>query len=138
MHQPMTQAEISSGSPIPPAARVYLMDDKEFEVLVQNWMEQIAPHYLGVSCFGGPGDMGRDVIGWTTDKKCLGAWDNVQCKHLNRSLSPGDLWPELGKVLWHAHKGDYVLPRRMKFLASKGIGTGAKHVLTTRMRSRRA
>ena len=74
--------------------------------------------------------MGRDVIGWTTEKKCLGPWDNVQCKHLNRSLSPGDLWPELGKVLWHAHKGDYILPRHMKFLASKGIGTGAKHLLT--------
>ena len=106
------------------------MDDNAFEVLVQNWMGRIAPRYLGVERFGGPGDMGRDVIGWTTDKKCLGPWDNVQCKHLNRSLSPGDLWPELGKVLWHAHKGDYILPRQMKFLASKGIGTGAKHLLT--------
>lgn len=126
----MTQAEVSAGPPIPPAARVHLMDDKSFEVLVQNWMTRIAGHYLGIERFGGPGDMGRDVIGWTTDKKCLGPWDNIQCKHLNRSLSPSDLWPELGKILWHAHKGDYVLPRRMKFLASKGIGTGAKHLLT--------
>jgi hypothetical protein len=128
--QPMTQTEISAGPPIPPAARVHLMDDKTFEILVQNWMGRIASQYLGIERFGGPGDMGRDVIGWTTDKKCLGPWDNVQCKHLKRSLHPSDLWPELGKVLWHAHKGDYILPRKMKFLASKGIGTGAKHLLT--------
>lgn len=128
--QPMTQTEVTSGPPIPPAARVHLMDDKAFEVLVQNWMGRVAPQYLGVERFGGPGDMGRDVIGWTTPQKCVGVWDNVQCKHLNRSLSPGDLWPEIGKVLWHASKGDYSLPRSMKFLASKGVGTGAKHLLT--------
>jgi hypothetical protein len=88
MQQPMTQVEVFVGPAIPPAARVHLMDDKQFELFVQSWMGQIAPRYFGVDCFGGPGDMGRDVIGWTTDKKCLGPWDNVQCKHLIRSLSP--------------------------------------------------
>jgi hypothetical protein len=114
----------------PASARVHLMDEDSFELLVQNWIQRIASQYLGIEHFGGSGDMGRDVIGWTTEKKCLGPWDNIQCKHLNRSLSPSDLWPELGKILWHAQRGDYVLPRQMRFLASKGIGTSAKHLLT--------
>ena len=128
--QPMTLSEVTAGPLIPPAARVQLMDDKAFEALVRAWMVRLANRYKGVERFGGPGDMGRDVVGWDSDEKCLGPWDNIQCKHLGRSLAPADLWPELGKVFWHADEADYVLPRYMKFLCSKGIGTGAKHLLT--------
>lgn len=128
--QPMTLNEAIFGPAIPPAARVLLMDDQAFEDLVRAWMVRLQPAYLGVERFGGPGDMGRDVVGWTTDAKCLGVWDNIQCKHLNKPLGPANLWPELGKIFWHADRGDYVLPRAMRFLCSKGIGTGAKHLLT--------
>jgi hypothetical protein len=124
----ITQAIL--GLPIPPAARVQLMDDQAFEHLVRAWMVRLQSGYIGVERFGGPGDMGRDVVGWTTSNKCLGIWDNIQCKHLNKPLGPANLWPELGKIFWHADKGDYILPRSMKFLCSKGIGTGAKHLLT--------
>jgi hypothetical protein len=58
--QPMTQAEIAAGPPIPPVARVQLMDDKAFEALVRAWMARIATRYMGVEKFGGPGDMGRE------------------------------------------------------------------------------
>ena len=126
----MTLNEIAGGPAIPPAARVLLMDDRAFEALVRAWMASLANRYKGVERFGGPGDMGRDVIGWDTGDKCLGPWDNIQCKHLARVLGPADLWPEIGKIFWHADRGDYVLPRYMKFLCSKGIGTGAKHLLT--------
>jgi hypothetical protein len=128
--QPMTMTEISGGPAVPPIARVQLMDDQAFEALVRAWMARLTNRYMGVERFGGPGDMGRDVIGWETDSKCLGIWDNIQCKHLQRALGPANLWPELGKVFWHADRGDYALPRDMKFLCSKGIGTGAKHLLT--------
>jgi hypothetical protein len=83
-----------------PAARVLLMDDQAFEDLVRTWMVRLQPGYKGVERFGGPGDMGRNVVGWTTDSKCVGTWDNVQCKHLNRALGPANLWPELGKIFW--------------------------------------
>lgn len=126
----MTQAEIAAGPQIPPAARVHLMDDTTFEKLVHAWMARLKDKYKGVERFGGPGDMGRDVVGWTTDKKCLGPWDNIQCKRLDSPLAPSQLWPELGKIFWHASKGEYVLPRAMKFLCSKGIGTRAEHLLT--------
>lgn len=128
--QAMTLSQAILGPAIPPAAHVQLMDDKAFEDFVRAWMVRLEPSYKGVERFGGPGDMGRDVVGWTTDNKCLGIWDNVQCKHLNKPLAPANLWPELGKIFWHADRGDYVLPRSMKFLCSKGIGTGAKHLLT--------
>jgi hypothetical protein len=131
---PMIQSEVAAGPPIPPAARVQLMDDQAFEAFVHAWMARLEGKYKGVERFGGPGDMGRDVIGWTTDQKCLGVWDNIQCKRLNVPLSPALLWPELGKIFWHASKGDYALPRGMRFLCSKGIGTGAKHLLTNPQR----
>lgn len=128
--EPMILSEVIFGPAISPAARVLLMDDQAFEALVREWMVRLLPSYQGVERFGGPGDMGRDVVGWTTDNKCLGTWDNIQCKHLNKPLGPANLWPELGKIFWHADRGDYVLPRSMKFLCSRGIGTGAKHLLT--------
>lgn len=106
------------------------MDDAQFEQFVREWMARVKHTYLGIERFGGPGDMGRDVVGWLTDAKCLGPWDNIQCKRLNDVLAPSILWPELGKVFWHADRGDYVLPKAMKFLCSKGIGTTAKHLLT--------
>jgi hypothetical protein len=128
--RPMTRTEILAGPPIPPVARVQLMDDASFEALVRAWMARLSPRYLGVERIGGPGDMGRDVIGWTSAAKCKGEWDNVQCKRLDRVLAPSQLWPELGKIFWHADRGDYAIPRSMKFLCSKGIGTTAKHLLT--------
>jgi hypothetical protein len=123
---------LAGGTPIPPVARVRVMDDGAFEGLIQVWLSQLKAKrgYLGVLRFGGAGDMGRDVIGWTSDKKCEGAWDNIQCKHLAKPLAPTDLWPEIGKVLWHAWKKDYALPRKAEFVCSSGIGTTAKHLLT--------
>ena len=123
---------LAGGTPIPPVARVRVMNDGAFEGLIQIWLSQlkIKRGYLGVLRFGGAGDMGRDVIGWTTDKKCEGIWDNIQCKHHTKPLAPTDLWPEIGKVLWHAWKKDYALPRKAEFVCSSGIGTTAKHLLT--------
>src|SRR4051812_42935112 len=101
------------GAPIPRAARVSIMDDVTFELLVQAWMHATKGKYLGIERFGGAGDMSRDVVGWIDARKCAGVWDNVQCKRLANPLPPAVLWPELGKVLWHVSRGDYVLPRSM-------------------------
>lgn len=118
------------GPPISAAARVSLMDDVAFELLVQAWMPVTKKKYLGIERFGGAGDMGRDVVGWMDAQKCAGVWDNVQCKRLAKPLAPALLWPELGKVLWHVSRADYAIPRSMLFFCSKGIGTTAKHLLT--------
>lgn len=121
-----------SGRQIPAAARVRLMDDDAFEEFTKAWVETLKQSgaYLGVMRFGGSGDMGRDVIGWTTKDKCNGDWDNFQCKRLKAPLPPSKLWVELGKIFWHAARGDYALPHSMQFFCSAGIGTHAKHFLT--------
>jgi len=128
----LTIQQSMSGKPIPAVARVRLMDDEAFEVFTEAWVEALkqAGTYLDVMRFGGSGDMGRDVIGWTTKEKCNGVWDNFQCKRLNAPLPPSKLWVELGKIFWHVAKGDYALPRSMQFFCSAGIGTRAKHLLT--------
>lgn len=126
----LTVSTALMGPPISAAARVSLMDDVAFELLVQAWMPVTKKKYLGIERFGGAGDMGRDVVGWMDAQKCAGVWDNVQCKRLANPLAPAVLWPELGKVLWHVSQGDYAMPRSMLFFCSKGIGTTAKHLLT--------
>jgi hypothetical protein len=106
------------------------MTPSDFELLVKEWVKVCAVNYFGHEHFGGSGDMGRDVVGWLDNSKCLGVWDNYQCKRLGQPLTPTDMWPELGKIFWHVSLGDYVMPRRMKFFCSAGIGTKAKHLLS--------
>ena len=129
---PVSSLPLAGGRAITPVARVRLMEDAAFEALVEVWMSQLKKSrgYLGTLRFGGAGDMGRDVIGWTTKDKCAGIWDNIQCKRLSKALAPTDLYPEIGKILWHAWKGDYALPRASQFACSAGVGTTAKHLLT--------
>jgi len=126
----LTMTQALYGAPIPAAARVRLMSPPDFELLVKEWVKVCAGKYLGHEHFGGAGDMGRDVAGWADDSKCLGLWDNYQCKRLTDPLTPTDVWPELGKIFWHVSMGDYVMPRSMKFFCSAGIGTKAKHLFS--------
>jgi len=126
----LTMMQALHGEPIPPAARVRLMAPTEFELLVKEWVKTCSKKYFGHEHFGGAGDMGRDVAGWLDKHKCLGVWDNYQCKRLGDPLTPTDIWPELGKIFWHVSLGDYVMPRAMKFFCSAGIGTKAKHLFS--------
>jgi hypothetical protein len=112
----LTMTQALYGAPIPAAARVRLMSPPDFELLVKEWVKVCAGKYLGHEHFGGAGDMGRDVAGWADDSKCLGLWDNYQCKRLTDPLTPTDVWPELGKVFWHVSMGDYVMPRSMNLV----------------------
>jgi len=126
----LTMSQALYGAPIPAAARVRLMSPSDFELLVKEWVKVCALKYLDHEHFGGAGDMGRDVAGWLDQNKCLGLWDNYQCKRLADPLTPTDVWPELGKIFWHVSKGDYVMPRSMKFFCSSGVGTKAKHLFS--------
>ena len=58
-----------------------------------------------------------------------GAWDNYQCKHYDHRLAPGDVWPEIGKLLVHTHRGALSVPQRYVFVAPQGAGTTLSKLL---------
>jgi hypothetical protein len=126
----LTMSQALYGAPIPPSAHVRLLSPTDFELLVKEWVKTCKNKYFGHEHFGGGGDMGRDVAGWLDKHKCLGVWDNYQCKRLGDPLTPTDIWPELGKIFWHVSLNDYVMPREMRFFCSSGIGTKAKHLFS--------
>ena len=52
-----------------------------------------------------------------------GDWDNYQCKHYGKPLTPTDIWVELGKLIYHSYSKVYLPPKRCFFVAPRGVGT---------------
>lgn len=67
--------------------------------------------------------MGIDVAGYLSDAGLNGEWDNYQCKHYDKPLSPAMMWLEFGKVIYYSFKTEYLPPRKYYFVAPRGVGT---------------
>lgn len=111
---------VETGLPIHPVDRVRLFSPDQWEHFVQEWVDSLRDEYELVERCGGAGDMGRDVI--ATVKGGNGAWDNYQCKHYQKALTPSDIWVELGKLAYYTLKGKYSYPRNYFFVAPQGVG----------------
>jgi len=96
------------------------MDDDELEMFCRSWAEKKSG-YLEVKRFAGTGDMGRDVVGFVTDKRHEGAWDNYQCKQYRRGVSRSQGLLAIGKVLYWASQGHFIPPAKFYFVAPKGL-----------------
>lgn len=116
-----------SGQPIPALDRVKLFSDRQWETFVLEWADSLRQAYERIERCGGAGDMGRDVIAYVTGG--AGVWDNYQCKHYKDPLTPTDIWPELGKLVYYTKRGDYSYPRRYYFVAPQGAGTKLSNLL---------
>jgi ABC-3C protein len=112
---------IAAGLPIPAIDRIKIFSATQWEEFVLEWADSLRIKYGRVERFGGPGDMGRDIV--ATDKTDETLWDYFQCKHYQDPLKPADIWVELGKLLFYTHRGDYTYPRRYFFVAPQGAGT---------------
>ena len=49
---------------VSPSQRVMLYSAAEWEEFIREWMEGFDPAYALVDRLGGPGDLGRDVVGY--------------------------------------------------------------------------
>jgi hypothetical protein len=98
-----------------------VMDDQELERFVKDWLERKTSQYRGVQRFGGASDLGRDVVGYLSDSRMSGPWDNYQCKQLLSAIDLASGARELGKIFWHASRGEYAMPERYAFVAPSGI-----------------
>lgn len=122
-------AHVASGVPVPKAARVLLFSPEEWEEFVEEWATSLFDAYHKVRRFGGAGDFGVDVAGFATDKGFKAPWDNYQCKRYDHPLRPGDVWLEIGKIIYYGFLGEYLPPRKYYFVCSRGVGTTLEQLL---------
>jgi len=116
-------ADIAAAGPvIAPIERIRFFSPTQWEHFVLEWAHSLRDEYARVDRCGGAGDMGRDVIAVPDEADVL-VWDNYQCKHYDHPLTPGDIWLELGKLVYFTHEGEFTYPRRYRFIAPQGVGT---------------
>ena len=125
-----TAAQVATGPIIPPQQQLLLYSEDQWEDFVQEWAHYcLKKQYMVVQRFTGAGDRGIDIAGLTDPQKLQGVWDNFQCKHYDHALRPSDVWVEIGKIVWHSFKKDYLPPRCYSFVAPKGAGTSLAALL---------
>lgn len=106
---------------------VLALNDVELEKLVRKWADyQVDKKYKSSMRYGGAGDLGRDVIGFYTDQKHEGEWDNYQCKQYGKTLPTDEGMCELGKILYFAHENNFTVPKNYYFVAPRGINKNLK------------
>ncbi|WP_455917193.1 ABC-three component system protein [Pseudomonas cerasi] len=118
---------VTYGIPVPKIDRLKLFSAGEWEEFTLEWAHSMRDEDTEVERCGGAGDMGRDVI--VTDKRYPDIWDNYQCKHYEKGLTPTDIWLELGKLVYYTFSKAYTLPRAYFFIAPKGVGTKLSNLL---------
>lgn len=112
----------AAGPAIAPIDRIKLFSPAEWEDFVLEWAHSLRDKYERVDRCGGAGDMGRDVVA-VPDTATDAVWDNYQCKHYDHALTPGDVWLELGKLVYYTYLQEFTFPRRYYFVAPQGVGT---------------
>jgi hypothetical protein len=105
---------------IPPERLILALPDVELEKFVREWV-LLKRTYAGIQRFTGPGDMGRDVVGYLTQTRHEGPWHNYQCKQYGRAVPLDVGLREIGKILYYAHLGEFTAPVAYYFVAPKGV-----------------
>lgn len=118
---------VAAGLPIPPIERIRIFSPGQWEDFVLEWADSLRGQYGTVERCGGAGDMGRDIIAF--DKVSPAIWDNYQCKHYKAGLTPGNIWLELGKLVYYTYIDEYTYPRKYIFVAPEGAGTKLSNLL---------
>jgi hypothetical protein len=103
-----------------PERHILVMLPDELEKFAREWA-LLKKGYFGVERFSGPGDMGRDVVGYLTKAKHEGEWHNYQCKQYGKAVPLASGLGELGKILHFAHEGHFTAPTKYFFVAPKGV-----------------
>jgi hypothetical protein len=104
------------------------LNDEDLEKFVREWMSH-KKEYVEVERFTGPGDMGRDVVGFLTHQRHEGPWHNYQCKQYGRTLQTAVGMLEVGKVLYFSHRGEFTPPTSFFFVAPRGVNRNLKRFI---------
>lgn len=107
---------------------ILLMDAEDLEKFCRDWVEKKLG-YHEVRRFAGPGDKGRDVVGFLTDGRHDGAWDNYQCKQYLRGITVPQALLAIGKVLYWASQEEFTPPNNFYFVAPKGLANKLEAII---------
>ena len=99
-----TASQVSGGIPIPAVRLLQVMSSDEWEGFTEEWLSFHKTHgtYQSIKRFSGSGDLGLDVVAFTAKEGFAKPWDSYQCKHYNHALTPGDVYGEIGKIIYHS------------------------------------
>lgn len=125
-----TAAQMHSGIPIPPVRLIEVLSPDDWERFVEEWLmfPKKEGIYTEIRRYSGPGDLGLDVIAFTSQGRFKEPWDSFQCKHYDHPLTPEDLCIEVGKIIYHSFKRTppfnqrHSVPRKHLFISPKGVG----------------
>ena len=109
-----------------PYERVKSYDDKEFELFIREWVVSLKNRYQ-IRGFGGAGDKGRDVVAKDEENH----YSYYQCKHYDHPLTPSDMLPEFGKLVYYTYSGEIPLPHEYYILAPMDIGAKLNDLIDT-------
>jgi hypothetical protein len=122
---------VYAGLPIPKTVRVTTFSPEEWEAFTEEWASSLSDQYVKVVRFSGAGDKGLDIVGFLTTSTFSGGWDGYQCKRYEHPLRPTEAYPEIGKIIYHSHRGEYPPPRHHYFAPSRGVGTSLERLLAS-------
>jgi hypothetical protein len=111
------------------ARLILALTDDELEAFVREWVGY-KKEYTEVQRFTGPGDMGRDVVGYLTPKRHEGPWHNYQCKQYGRTLQTSTGLSELAKILYYSHRGEFTIPIAYFFVAPRGVNRNLRRYIS--------
>jgi len=120
-----TVESVKYGKRHDPIKLLKIMSPDDWEVFIEEWLDFLRNENETVDRLGGAGDQGRDVIVTFGD----GSWHNYQCKHYDHALYPGDIWLEIGKLVYYTYIGEYSVPAMYYFVAPQGVGTSVLNFL---------
>jgi hypothetical protein len=129
-HKAVTSSKVQFGRIIPPQQQILIYSSEEWEEFIREWVHSQKAKYSQVLRCAGPNDMGVDVAGFTDSKGLYGIWDNFQCKHYSKALSPSIASVEIAKILWYSFNKQFVVPRKYYFIAPRGCGPDLTKLLS--------
>jgi hypothetical protein len=132
-----TATQISAGIPIPPVRLLQVMSADDWERFTEEWLSfhKARGVYQSIRRFSGPGDLGLDVVAFTAEGGFAEPWDSYQCKHYDHALTPGDVYGEVGKIIYHSFQRTPPFnqscrtPQRHVFIAPFGTGISLGRLL---------
>ena len=122
----LTPEQIISGPRLNPLERITLYSEDEFERFIHEWafyyLKTKRKEYVKTARWGGAGDLGRDVVGYIVYPPEDNDLDIFQCKHYDKPLTPGEMWVEIGKVIYYTLEKFYKIPRFYYFVSPHDVG----------------
>ena len=132
-----TAAQVLGGIPIPPVRLLQVMSPEDWEQFTVEWLSfhKGEGSYQSIKHFSGPGDLGLDIVAFTAVEGFARPWDSFQCKRYDHPLRPGDIYGEVGKIIYHSFQSTPPfnqacrVPRRHVFVSPLGVGIIAGRLL---------